>query len=612
MAQRASFLYRKAIQVDSHIDKVIASLGVVASSKRLDPDELLIRRIVSAFLIALLVSYSVYPLFVRANTLILHPEACLGGWYNTAYASRAPNANGYYNESNSAVLDKNVQAEVYCGPFAGEKEEGTIPLQASLALYWSSVRAVEEPAVTGTTTIEIVSESFASSTQDILDADASSTVSFTATTTTEAPAQEERVEETVPTESIQEEVAGAPTEEASQENQPENQAPVSSETPSTPSASEEANPPAVEPVSVLETLLFAFVPRAHAQEGGSRDITPAVLTETQSDIPVTQNAEVSVSNESSAETSPAHEMDQQEISVPETSQEVVLGTSTENDKLPEAGETASTSDAINTPESTPESAKESGGFLEVLYSLDGTTWIRVASVAPADIRENAYDLSLTQISWEKIDALQIKIQSLSSFDDTPSVYLDAVELRINYEKEKKSAEPVDEKTQQTQGIIDVKGLGPHVVFLREKEGEIETLYLYNLNDKNKERLPIDQPVSERFPVGFKGGRMFLLTQDEKTLLTYDFSTKDYVKVFVPHFDVSMGERAEVFMEGFPWKIIIGSNNFFFYSEETGEVFSDEDSGFVSAVESSPEEDSVLRRETLEFLNIFNKEEIMEE
>ncbi len=125
-----------------------------------------------------------------AESVIFYPTSCLGGWNNVTHAEGVMDVEGNINETsftatNSAVLPTGVSADVYCGGFTGEFKENTKPTKIILAISWSKgEKVLIEATSTASTTVAITSESFASSSLEILDSASSSVVSFTLATTT--------------------------------------------------------------------------------------------------------------------------------------------------------------------------------------------------------------------------------------------------------------------------------------------------------------------------------------------------------------------------------------------------------------------------------------------
>lgn len=125
--------------------------------------------IISAF-VALFIGISIFSLIVKAEVTNLYPGSCLGGWINTQNAQGKPSldngaSSDLFNESNSAVL-KNAIAQIFCGSFNGHIPQDNEPKKVFLKFSWN---IIEEPAVlVASSTITIISESFASSTPNII------------------------------------------------------------------------------------------------------------------------------------------------------------------------------------------------------------------------------------------------------------------------------------------------------------------------------------------------------------------------------------------------------------------------------------------------------------
>jgi hypothetical protein len=134
--------------------------------------------------LTILVSVGVYiSPKTKAESAVFYPESCLGGWVNATHATGIPETESNefpraFNANNSALLEAGTGADIYCGNFKGEFDKNTKPTKIIVSLSWSKAEVVS-------TTTEVVSDSFASSSLEILDASSSNSVSFTLATTTE-------------------------------------------------------------------------------------------------------------------------------------------------------------------------------------------------------------------------------------------------------------------------------------------------------------------------------------------------------------------------------------------------------------------------------------------
>ncbi len=77
----------------------------------------------------------------KASVYNLYASTCLGGWENTHLASGAPEAAEaggapVFTEDNSASLDGSA-AQMYCGGFAGDISENTVPKKILVKFSWA-------------------------------------------------------------------------------------------------------------------------------------------------------------------------------------------------------------------------------------------------------------------------------------------------------------------------------------------------------------------------------------------------------------------------------------------------------------------------------------------
>ncbi|HEV7424414.1 MAG TPA: hypothetical protein VGO21_04465, partial [Candidatus Paceibacterota bacterium] len=70
-------------------------------------------------------------------------------------------------------------------------------------------------------------------------------------------------------------------------------------------------------------------------------------------------------------------------------------------------------------------------FLEVDYTLDGTTWNILGNLTRSSWQNNSFDIPLTK--WTNLDNLQIAVKDLPTFDDPSVVYLDSIAVSVDYD-----------------------------------------------------------------------------------------------------------------------------------------------------------------------------------
>jgi hypothetical protein len=157
----------------------------------------------------------------------------------------------------------------------------------------------------------------------------------------------------------------------------------------------------------------------------------------------------------------------------------------------------------------------------------------------------------------------------------------------------------------------MKGAFLNMVIVQVQKGtSTDELWLYNATDGTQEKIGANASstvtsvtIAPNTPLGLKGKYVFWLSVDGDTVYAYDLETKTIVAQALPAFDSSLGERAEMTFDGILWKVIMNNEGFSFYSEATGEVFSDEDSRIVEALRVVMGLDAMLDKDTLSNLNL---------
>lgn len=362
----------------------------------------------------------------KADSSIFYPESCLGGWVTPSHAQGElqTTSNGdesQFTTSNSAVLPKNTNAELYCGNFKvhGALDDRTKPktIIVSLALTKGQDLLLEDT---------IVGESFASSSQEILDRASSTEVSFTLATTT-ASSTESNVNETststdehaTSSDTVQV-VSGTTTPPVQQEESRSgisevinavtesildlfNTAPAQADTVVIPP--EPTPQPPAEPTSFLfkaEKAFFSyFFQTVFADEVATSTVVLEIGTSTEVASTTLATATLSTSTTTSEVASSTD----------------VHATTTE--------ETATTTDGN----------QFQNNFLEVFYSFDGVTWTSLGELNEISMKYRTFEIPVaTSTSWTDMDKLQMKLVSKKNIDETPTVYLDGIKVEVLYEE----------------------------------------------------------------------------------------------------------------------------------------------------------------------------------
>lgn len=620
----SSQVYSKAKKIDSHIDRVTESIRLVAFSKHVPPRVLLAKRIMSSFIILVLVSYSFSPYVLKANTVLFYPTTCLGGWVTPEQAVGKPAEEGeVLSAENSAVLLPNTHAEIYCGSFDGDVPAGTVPQNTKLVIHWETHFKDEviqhsnddgdggdntDTAETATSTT-IISDNFASSTQHILDAQGD-TVTFTSTTT------EENVED--PATGTETGTENMPTEDASSGVAGIIDSIIETFSPSSQS---EASSPQEEGPTSFNTIMGWFIDTAYAEDEPVLSSEP-VIEEVSAQEPVIIEAPSEVTSETVVAETPREEQEpriaegeapaEPEIQVVPTTGDVPPGYVPNNDD----GVIPAAPVIVPVVSVTPPAAP----FVEVLYTFDGVTWTSLAKLAPDHISQEPLIVSYEPgTTWKNLKSLQVKIQSLQTFDETPTVFVDAIEFQIEHKRKydtrvdaHQELTPIDIDKETGQKVLlfgdetlrRIKGITSDValVDIARTNGE-DDLWLYDLQNDQKFVIATGTQIASDFPFGLKDSYVFWLSEDKKKVSAFDSKHKTYQTKDVPEFDPSKGERGEVHFDDVPWKVLIGAADFYFWKEETGEVFSDEDGGAIESFNKVFRLNEILTRDEKQSVGI---------
>lgn len=93
--------------------------------------------------------------------------------------------------------------------------------------------------------------------------------------------------------------------------------------------------------------------------------------------------------------------------------------------------------ATTTPDSSATStqpASTGDALLEVLYTLDGTTWQSLGVRTQEELSNATFEIPLTSVSnWNDLSQLQVSVRSLSNVNTAITLYLDGMLLSVAYQ-----------------------------------------------------------------------------------------------------------------------------------------------------------------------------------
>ncbi len=526
-------------EVGSHIDNVSKSLHDLVFTYSAQVDRALQKKhmmmALSSLVLILVVGNFISPKG-KADIATFYPETCLGGWINPRNAEKEPETTSnadpsQFNDKNSAILDKNTKADIYCGNFSGTFNDATQPTKiiVSFALTnkgeITTVQATDTPMVSDLATTTSP-DSSSTSTDDLLlaststDATSSETNSFSTTSATEAQSSPEADNNSG---SIVDSIVGsvgeaisnifnkgtlqggetdtvvvpqtpppAPSVDPSSESVPvvvpETHDPLPSESPAPTSYRD----------MFLEILSTSFASKVFAEEVITT-VDSAQETIQHVSLPVTSSTESTeseplqvVASTSISETESVSSItgtsSREELNTPtiegglsSTTLEFSTTTSTSTDQeFIFATTTASSTmfeDSTATTTALDKALDSQNNFLEILYTFDGVTWVSLGELNEISMKYRTFEIPLSASStWSDLSQLQIKVASKSVQGETPVVYLDGVKVEVLYNSTLEYSHPdfVRDTILKDETVDGVR----LVTIINNETNEEETWYMY--------------------------------------------------------------------------------------------------------------------------------------
>jgi hypothetical protein len=472
---------------------------------------------------------------VDAQVVHFFPSTCLGGWNAPDNATGKPTVlleGDTYTEENSAVYQNNA-ASLYCGNYEGSLPPETKHTRVALRFSWS--HTPHEPLIYPDIAPTVVEDTIASST-------------------------------------------GSTTKDI---------APTASSTTDTESTEEEVTPDTI----ASSTATTTTVENTPLEEVSPTPIEPEVQQETTEIEPEPEPAE-----EAPADESPVSWL----FAVPKVYAE----------------ETATTS-----PSSI--SSDPSGALFKIQYTLDGTTWETLGYVTTIS---NDVQLEFPEAVFktvEDISRVQIGIVPLLTIDSAPEpVYLDAIWLEVSYTAATELAVyDVVPHTPQTYDfdqitfarmnvtfarmnatsaavastsvatstatstdvvfdvstLVEVRGIdGRYVVLHTRVASTTHELWLFDLAGKQAKKIGDATTTIGAHFGGVKERMLFWYSQQGERIYSYDVRTGGtYHKLLLVKNAPTSTESRRFTFPFTEWELIDGTDQFYFYSQKTGEVSSDE-------------------------------------
>ncbi len=416
------------------------------------------RTFITCFVITTFVLYTSRAPFLKAEATSFYPKACLGGFDAVKNAEGKPETkvdsdSSDFDIENSAYLNKDTSAEMYCGNFDGEVPDHTSPTDLKLTIFLAAKTNVptiisNDPNSSSTTFLKV------------LDATGATVLENKEAVGGEGGTASGTLPQGVGVDPIGT-PSGAPVHTDTQVT-PE-VPPVKEETKSVEPVVSPA--PTDAPQAVLQKAsLFAsiFATTVFAEEsdgntvsapleaslGVAKSSAPVVADQT---APSPQGGAGDLPSSGASDTGTTKTGDG---TSPTQNKESVTGASTTVTEAVSSSttEVASSTESGEKKESILSEVKNIFGdeeisqntatstmhpLYEVSYNVGGGGWVPIAQLG----NENTKTLSLTippasLTSWSDVSKLQVKIKSLDSLDPHDDLFVDGMSLVIHYSKEK--------------------------------------------------------------------------------------------------------------------------------------------------------------------------------
>lgn len=246
---------------------------------------------------------------------------------------------------------------------------------------------------------------------------------------------------------------------------------------------------------------------------------------------------------------------------------------------------------------------------EIFYTFDGKEWISLAKIGKGEWYD--FSVEIPEFRLQNLATFQVGIQRIFSPEEISDLYLDGMILEVEYESSENGyiTLPLEYTNPNFSSgeILDIKSAEGFTVVKTNLEGIQLILFL---EDERAIFLAKNIPIKSDIPFGIKGNRIFWGTE-ENEIRSFDVEEKK----FVSFSDVQENLNGGLIFEfsNSPWRAILRDGEIYFWSNITGEVFSDDDSGIKEIFRQNHLNSLPLTREDiLHIYPEFNSEIIQNE
>lgn len=183
-------------------------------------------------------------------------------------------------------------------------------------------------------------------------------------------------------------------------------------------------------------------------------------------------------------------------------------------------------------------AETEDALVEILYTLDSSSWQTLGTVSKSHIASSVFSLPLTK--WSDLSKVQIKIRNAKTMGDGMVVALDGMWIEVEYED--KSADPNPQPNFKTESIVQERGgQGVRVVQVRHSGLLFDTDRIWympvqaSVSTSTPEVWSLaasDDLIDHASPIETRDSYIFWLGKNKRTLWSFNMHTGSYSSVSI--------------------------------------------------------------------------------
>jgi len=567
----------------------------------------------------------------RADSVYFFPGACLGDWQNPELAQNYSEGEAA-SRGNSALYDSGSK-QIFCSGFKGEISDDAVVRRVVLKLAWQK----GENARTQTINYSAENQMSEAAPASAADNAASQEPPVASDTGAEQSAGNEGVSitsETVGSEQVTTAVA-----DGSQANEPTaGPAPTGDNLLNNQSGSagdnltseliqnsaESAQPPAQQAPAGDSLPVQQSVADSNEASQNQADVATMVAVD-ENTVSTSVEPAVTSSSEESSGNSISNETPLVSSDTLSTSETAAVASSSDNNAATFISSSESSTNALSNSAasgqnvmevSSAETAaaaayekKRSQGLLDIKYSLDGVSWQSLVIVGPDDPLPAEIELPLDNL--DDLASVRLEIEALHSDYSGAPILLDGLKLAIDYEIYPDNFQPQANRIQEDFASTTLQSIKSYNGFAVVKYSRATSTRLAYFDQSERYQsgylLADDWMIKANSPLGFKGDFIFWISRNNR-LYAFNLIDKKYLSRSFTREEIQSGVDFDYTPD---WQVRFRNNDFYFFSSNTGEVFSDDNGDLAGDFYKTRLKDLPAERRDLISLQLRREEELPE-